>query len=1131
MKNRSEHPVRVPWVLLLIFVFVTVGLSAIAALIYRHQTATVIRDQYNQLEAVNGLKTRQIREWREQHIQTMELLRMSPFLKSQLKQAGSGDTGSEEAIRAWLKSICLTENFRNLVIVDQEQKIRFGAFEDTHLESTEMDAILHDLSPEKGAWFSPIHRNDQYGVHIAIIAPVLQDQLETPLYLVAIENVSRDLFPLFLKWSVPSETAESLLVRTEGDNIVFLNDLRHQPESALTLRVPRNRIQLPAVMAVSGTVGPVEGTDYRGHYVLAYVAPVPDTPWFLITKIDLDEVVRPVESWYWYVAVLTGTLVILSAALILLYWRHQRTRHHHELVQSRQAFEEQQRLWTTLLENLPGIAYRCLNDRDWTMMMVSPGCRDLTGYAPEDLIGNKAASYAELIHPSDRQRVWEAVQTAIADGKPFQMEYRIKDRQGQARWVWEQGVAVYDREGKAEAIEGFIFEISARKEADQVRNLILRISEEAGRATNTTDLYRRIQDVLQGVMDASEFYVNEYDPETRTFNGVYATGREDFTNLQYAAAGTLTEHVRQTGKAVLIGREALEQMVKNGEARIIGQPILQCMAIPLRFDDKPFAVMLLQSYDDPNRFTEEHLSLLETASNQIAAVIARKKAEQALRESESRYRELADQLPLGLYRTTPDSRFIFANPTLAEILGAENVDDLLHRQVLDFYPDKEARDRHLKLLDANPEGVLDEFQLLRLDGKRIWVRNHNRTITDENGSIVCYEGIIEDMTHQKELEEKLVQTQRLESVGQLAGGIAHDFNNLLTPVLGYVELLLDTPDLPDEMKTRLHMIQRAADSARKLVQQMLAYSRKQVLRMETVDLNGLIREMESMIRRTIPASIAINISCAKDPIWVDADRTQLEQIIINFVINARDALDNDGRIGISTDVRSFSKEDVPDPALAPGTYAVLTVEDNGRGMETATVNRIFEPFFTTKERGRGTGLGLAVVYGIVKQHKGTIRVYSEPGMGAIFRTYIPSTATPVRDEELPALKPMPGNGERILLVEDNNDVRNLARSLLEDFGYRVTDIANPLEAIKHVETESEPFDLLLTDVVMPDMNGPALYQELKKRIAALPAVFMSGYSEEIMANRGPADHSVRFVEKPFTSATLTRAIADALRQT
>lgn len=1130
MNNTSQSRERIPWVLLVILVLIMVGLSAIAALIYKHHTQTVIRDKFRQLEAVNSLKIRQIRNWREQHIQTMSLLQVSPFLKNRLPAGSIDGNDGRKAVSDWLKSVAKMEAFDNLLIVDSNGNILHAAAEGTHLDLEEVRFILNQQSAEHQIRFTPVHRTEQYGVHIGITAPILQEPTTETVYLLAIENLNRDLFPLFLQWPVPSDTAESLLVRAEGDAVLFLNQLRHQLDSALSLQVSRQDLEIPAAKAVSGISGPVEGTDYRGIRVLAFIAPVPDSPWFLITKINLEEVLRPVKSWYGYVAGLTATLMILAAALILLYWRHQQSRQYRELLQSRRAFEEQQRLWTTLLENLPGIAYRCLNDRDWTMIMVSPGCKDLTGYGPEELIGNQAVCYAHLIHPSDKQKVWDAVQTATREKTPFQIEYRIKDRDSNTRWVWEQGVAIYNREGSPEAIEGFIFEITRRKEVDRVRNLILRISEEAAHASDTTDLYRRIRDVLQTFMDASELSVAEYDPENNMFYNVYFKSREEKTHRPFPAEGSLTEQVRRAGKAILFDKEQLEQMVENGEAMLVGEPVVQCMAIPLRFDDEPFAVMLLQSYDDPNRFSDEHLSLLETAANQIAAVIARKKAEEALRRSESRYRELADQLPLGLYRTTPDSRFIFANPALARILGVDNVEKLLQHRVLDFYPDDSARERHLELLNANPDSALDEFELRRADGQSIWVRNHNRTVRDEDGNAVYYDGILEDITHEKDLEGKLVQAQRMESIGQLAGGIAHDFNNLLTPVLGYVELLLDTPDLADEMKSRLQMIQRAAESARKLVQQMLAYSRKQVLRMETVEINNLIREMESMIRRTIPASIAINISCSRHPIWVQADRTQLEQVIVNFVINARDALHADGRIRISTDMKRFTDKDLPDPTLEPGSYAVLTVEDNGKGMESETVNRIFEPFFTTKERGRGTGLGLAVVYGIVKQHRGTIRVYSEPGMGAIFRTYIPMITEPTPEETPPQPEPVPGNGEMILLVEDNDDVRNLARSLLEDFGYQVIDFSHPHQALKEIESGTDTIDLLLTDVVMPDMNGPELYQQIARQLPQLPAIFMSGYTEHVMTNRAPADHSIRFVEKPFTAATLTRAIHDALHR-
>jgi len=394
------------------------------------------------------------------------------------------------------------------------------------------------------------------------------------------------------------------------------------------------------------------------------------------------------------------------------------------------------------------------------------------------------------------------------------------------------------------------------------------------------------------------------------------------------------------------------------------------------------------------------------------------------------------------------------------------------------------------------------------------------------GYAIKVEGIPGHITERKELEERLDESVSLESLCQLAGGVAHDFNNLLTPILGYSELLLSQSPPGWDGHEYLEAVQKAGESAKKLVQQLLAYGRRQILRIETVELNHMLQDLEPLLRRTIPESVRIRVDLSDEPLTVRADISQLEQVILNLAINARDAMPEGGVLHMSLSREHFrEKEEASE--IEPGTYALLSISDSGKGMDVETLSKVFEPFFSTKERARGTGLGLAMVHGIVKQHDGHIRAASNPGAGTRFDIYLPEVGEPVAVEpETDQDRIIRGNGERILLVEDSPEVRELTSSLLTQMGYEVLAADTPAAALELANEQA--VDMLLSDVIMPDMNGPELYLEMRKNQPHLPVVFMSGYSEDVLGAEMPNSSWVYYVQKPFKASRLSIALHEAL---
>ncbi|MGE0790578.1 MAG: PAS domain-containing protein [Sandaracinaceae bacterium] len=422
-----------------------------------------------------------------------------------------------------------------------------------------------------------------------------------------------------------------------------------------------------------------------------------------------------------------------------------------------------------------------------------------------------------------------------------------------------------------------------------------------------------------------------------------------------------------------------------------------------------------------------------------------------------------------------------------------------------------------------------EHRIIRPDGTERIVVDVAHPYFDDDGNLVKYIGTTHDVTERRELEAQLLQSQKLESVGRLAGGIAHDFNNLLIPILGYASFVKEKLRPGSELYEDVEVIEEAGQQAARLTRQILAFSRKQVLQVRVVDLNQVVRDFERLAGRLLGEQIQWTSFLDPNLGRVRVDPGQIEQILLNLSVNARDAMPDGGRLTLETSNVVLDESYVRKHGgqLSPGKYAMLAVSDSGVGMDEATQSRIFEPFFTTKELGRGTGLGLATVFGIVSQHRGSVFVYSELGKGTTFKIYLPETDAAVdRDAPAPS-EPAPAGGERILVVEDEDMVRRLVVDTLEADGYAVTGVSTPEEAILRL-TRGAEFDLLFTDVVLPKLNGKQLFDRARVTLPALRVLYMSGYTDNVIVHHGILDAGVSFLEKPFAIQALRRKVREVL---
>ena len=553
------------------------------------------------------------------------------------------------------------------------------------------------------------------------------------------------------------------------------------------------------------------------------------------------------------------------------------------------------------------------------------------------------------------------------------------------------------------------------------------------------------------------------------------------------------------------------------------------LAMPLKSGEKVIGVLGLG--DGPDRtYTEDELALLAAFVGQGAVALENSALYRQIRDARDFLQSITDHSPDAIVTTDREGKVTYISRGAEAIFGCRAA-EMIGTPVAGLYPGgiEEARLVRGRLLE---EGALRSYEtgFLARDGRRIDVSASIAMLRDPAGAEIGTLGVLKDIGERRRLEEQLRQSQKMEAVGRLAGGIAHDFNNLLTVIAGRAQLILSRLRPEEPIHRDASLVRSTADRAAALTQQLLAFSRKQVLQPQVLNLNKVVTGMEPMLGRLIGEDIDLAVIPVEQPGRVKADPAQIEQVIVNLVVNARDAMPEGGRLTVETaDVELDAASASRHFSVPAGAYVVLAVTDTGTGMDEATRTRVFEPFFTTKEPGKGTGLGLSTVYGIVKQSGGDIQLESEVGRGTRFKIYLPRVVEPAAPEEArPVPATVPRGDETVLLVEDEPEVRDLAREILEASGYTVLQACDPQDALLIAERHGGPIHLLLTDVIMPRQSGRALAERLRPLRPELQVLFMSGYTNEAIVRHGVLEPGTLFIQKPFTPEGLGRKVREAL---
>lgn len=679
------------------------------------------------------------------------------------------------------------------------------------------------------------------------------------------------------------------------------------------------------------------------------------------SQIDKALIIR------WILAI--GSLSV-SIIAVILFWNRRLSREIQSRRQADEALEKSRRRMATLIDNLPGMAYRCRNKIDWKMVFISDGSGPLTGYQPKDLIGSRIIAYADLIHPQDRQMVWDEVQCAIKANRPFELIYRIETAHGEQKWVWERGRAVPENQDGERVIEGFIIDITKRIVAETELNRALTDWQATFDAVNAAIwILDKDQRIIRSNKNVTPFFSKPYQDllGKKCWTVMHASNKPDIKCPLLLARESLS-------------RESMEVETDHGWFEIVVDPIL---------------------------------------------------------DNEGQY------------------------------AGALHIaTDITKRKKNELEKDK--------------------------------------------------------------LHAQLIQSQKMESVGRLAGGVAHDFNNMLSVITGHAEIALEETDPASPLHQDLEEIFNAAMRSADLTRQLLAFARKQTAVPKILDLNDTVAGTLKMLRRLIGEDINLLWIPGADLWSVKIDPAQIDQILANLCVNGRDAIAGVGKITIETHNIILDENYCKDqPGFKPGEYGMLAVSDNGQGIDEEIRNKIFDPFFTTKKAGRGTGLGLSTVYGIVKQNSGFINVYSEPGQGTTFKIFLPRVERKAEEVEEDSSDSDLTGTETVLLVEDEETVLKLADRMLKKMGYNVLSAQAPGEAIRLAQRNPD-IHIMITDVVMPDMNGQDLKVRITQLVPGIKTLFMSGYTADVISHHGILETETHYLEKPFTTESLGTKVREVL---
>jgi two-component system cell cycle sensor histidine kinase/response regulator CckA len=1122
-RRRKSHPALTPsaarrgvpgWLFLGLFVCFGAAVVGAGRIYYERVQAHTLVEKGSALAAIAALKAGQIAAWRRERLDDAALLQADPFLAEALlgalepKPDPSRNTRVEQLLRQAVQPV----DYERALLADAQGRCRLAAPGGCAELDDPDRASVREAFRDPRITLSDVHghRADAVTdvVHMALAIPIRGREGQVGAVLVLYLDPTKFLFPLVQHWPMPGETAESVLLRRDGSDVVFLSEFRHSAGIPLALRFPLSRTELPAVQAaLSERAGVVEGRDAWGAPVVVAFLPVAGTDWRVLCKVDLAEVRRPARIAGLYILLLGVALIAAAGTSLGLLWRRQRLAYYkaelelqHEQQADRdraaQALRASEQRYRGLFATSPE-AVVLATRADGRLLEVNESFTALTGYTREEAIGRTTIELRLWRDADERQK---ALGLLEKHGSLRNHETLVRKKSGELCHALVSLVPT--KAGAEPCVVALWLDISARKRAEEE----LRESELRLRLT----------------LEAAHLVAWEINPAT---GALHETGRVD-------------EHFgRQEGFRHPTLEDFASSLHPEDRPRV-----LAALGRALRGEEGYDIEYRVPLADGAVRWLASSGKLVADESGQPTRLlgIARNITERKELEQALWLKNLAFDASIAANSTVNrDGILTEANAAFVRLWGYQQKAEVIGRPIQELLLRLEDMEAILAALDEVGEWE-GEYEARKKDGSSFWAHSAATVLRDPDGKHVGYQSSVLDVSERKRqeverqrLQEQLQQAMKMEAVGRLAGGVAHDFNNLLTSIKGNLELAsMDlVPSSP--LAEGLGQASRSAESAAVLTRQLLAFARRQVIEPRLVDLGKLVENLSRMLARLIGEDIRLTIK-THEPLWpVRVDPAQVEQVLVNLAVNARDAMPNGGTLAIEADNVSLPATPTAErPDGKGGDFVRLALRDTGQGMSDEVKKRLFEPFFTTKEQGRGTGLGLATTYGAVSQAGGFIDVASELGRGASFTLHFPRVASegglPDAAAGVGAPELLRGGSETVLLVEDEDAVRRVAMQLLGRLGYEVLQAADGDEALALARARKERIDLLLTDVVMPGMNGRQLAERLCPLHPETKVLYTSGYSEGAIAQNGALDEDVAFLSKPYTLLVLGRKLREVL---
>ncbi len=672
-------------------------------------------------------------------------------------------------------------------------------------------------------------------------------------------------------------------------------------------------------------------------------------------------------------------------------------------------------------------------------------------------------------------------------------------------------------------------EIDRLRQAEILQSALYQISEKASKTENMGALYAALHGIISGLFYARNFYIALLAPSGEILSFPYFIDEFDEQPGPQKLGRGLTEYVIQTGQPLLASNQQIEQMAAEGLIELIGAPASEWLGVPLKWGERIFGVLVVQSYQDDFHYSEKDRELLIFVSHHIADALWRKQAENDLLASERKYRSLFEESQDVIFICDGDARILDINPAGVKLFGFASLAEILKaKNSMEVFDSPHEGEKFIKTVLRSGHVKDYEIAFRTREDKLLTVLVTVTLERDSNEKVIAIRGFMRDITERKLLEERFIQAQKMESIGLLAGGIAHDFNNILGGILGYASWLKTNIDCDHPFFRPVDTIEKSANRAAELTAQLLAFARGGKYDIRPSSLNSVISESLKILAGTLDKSIVIETLLDNSLPTVEIDVGQIQQVLMNLCVNARDAMPDGGRLTIQSSVARLSENDVrSQPEAKPGWFAVLAVSDTGVGMGDGIKRRIFEPFFTTKVKGKGTGLGLSMVYGVVKNHGGFVNVYSEVGHGSTFKIYLPLSGKPEVVENICNTK-LAGGHETILVIDDEEAIREVAADILGSYGYRVHLAVDGAEGVTLFAKEAAGIDLVLLDMVMPRLGGRETFLQLQQIDPKVRVLFSTGYSQNEMVNEILALGVRGFIQKPYHVSSLLAKVRDIL---